>query len=84
MDNSDENDEETDEHAMAETSEKSGTETPNQTMKTSDETDQETSSHVCKICDKLFCDSRNLKNHIRNIHEGIKDFACDVCAKKAC
>jgi len=58
MENSDDdNDEETDKHAMlVETSDKSGPETPKQTMKTSDENDQESSSHVdvCKICGKSF------------------------------
>ena len=66
-------------HAMAETSGKSGPEKSQQSMKTSNENDQETSSHVCKICVKSFCSKRNLKSHIGNIHEGIKNFVCDVC-----
>ena len=47
MENSDDNEEETDEQyvAMADTSDRSGPETPKQTMKTSDE-DQETSSQA--------------------------------------
>ena len=55
LSDSDDNDEETDKHAMAETSDKSGPETLEQTMKTLDESDQKTSrqakkkkSHVCK------------------------------------
>ena len=83
MENSDENDEETDKHAMAETSDKSGPETPKQTMKTSDENDQESSSHVdvCKICGKSFHSKYYLRLHIKTVHQGSKEFACDVCGK---
>ena len=80
MENLDDNDEETNEHAMApDTSDKNGPKTPKQTMKTSDENDQKTFRHVCKICDKSFSRKQYLKSHIRNIHEGIKDFECDAC-----
>ena len=71
MENSDDNDKETDKHAMVESSAKSGPETPKQTMKTSDESDQETSrqakkkkSDVCKICHKSFSRKHHLKEHI--------------------
>ena len=46
-----------------------------------DKSDQETSSHVCEICDKSFCNIYTLKTHIKHVHEGIKDFACDVLAR---
>ena len=43
MENSDDNDKETEQHAMAETSDKSGLETPEQTLMTSIKRDQKTS-----------------------------------------
>ena len=70
LSDSDDNDEETDKHAMAETSsDKSGPKIPNQSMKTSDESDQKTSYHACEICDKSFCNKLSLKSHIRYIHK---------------
>ena len=36
----------------------------------------------CKICDKFFIEGRNLKYHISNVHEGQKDYQCDLYQKK--
>ena len=30
-------------------------------------------------CGKSFCSAQKLKNHVLNIHEGIKDYKCDIC-----
>ena len=30
-------------------------------------------------CGKSFCSPQKLKNHVLNIHEGIKDYKCDIC-----
>ena len=75
MENSDDNDKEIDKHAMVETSDKTGTETPKQIKKTS----RRAKSHVCKTCDKSFHTKNSLKNHIRNIHE--KSEYCQICGK---
>ena len=84
MDDSDNNDEETYKYGTAETSDKSGLETPKKAIKTSDEISRqakERKSHFCEFCDKSFCKKQDLKTHIRYIHEGIKDFECYVCGK---
>ena len=75
MENSDDNDKEIDKHAIAETSDKSGTETPKPIKKTS----RRVKSHVCKTCDKSFFTKCNLKNHIRNSHD--KPEQCQICGK---
>ena len=35
----------------------------------------------CDICGKSFIESRNLKNHKKSVHEGIKEVKCKSCEK---
>ena len=35
----------------------------------------------CEFCGKLFGGSQRLKNHVKVIHEGIRDFICHYCNK---
>ena len=36
-------------------------------------------NHKCTECDKCFYTERMLREHIRNVHERVKDFACEYC-----
>ena len=35
--------------------------------------------HNCKTCGKLFPSYENLKNHIKTVHEILKNHKCDSC-----
>ena len=35
----------------------------------------------CKLCGKSFSNAGNLNKHILRVHEGHKDFKCEICAK---
>ena len=37
--------------------------------------------YKCDKCDKTFCQSGNLKIHIKTVHEGARDYKCDNCGK---
>ena len=37
--------------------------------------------HKCDICGKCFFEARNVRNHKRSVHEGIKDHHCKICDK---
>ena len=37
--------------------------------------------HKCVLCSKSFSWARNLKTHIRTVHEGKKDYICSYCGK---
>ena len=70
MENSDNNDEEIEEHAMAETSDKRSPETPKQTVKTSNESDQEIQrqakkkkSDVCFLSQVIFQKTSSERTH---------------------
>ena len=39
------------------------------------------SKHNCGRCGKSFKCGRNLRDHIKNVHEGIKSFSCKNCKK---
>ena len=39
-------------------------------------------SLLCPHCAKLFRDSRDLKVHIRSVHENLHPFECQICGKK--
>ena len=43
---------------------------------------KKTSKNIgCDICGKSFIELRNLKNHKKSVHEGIKEFKCKLCEK---
>ena len=35
--------------------------------------------HYCKICSREFCNKNYLNIHMKNIHEGVKNFKCSFC-----
>ena len=37
--------------------------------------------YECEKCDKTFGLARTLKQHIRTVHDGLKDYQCDQCNK---
>ena len=37
--------------------------------------------HPCDRCDKVFSQKHHLKNHVKVIHDGIRDYKCDSCSK---
>merc|ERR1712150_36743 len=37
--------------------------------------------HNCKVCGKTFLQSRCLTSHIRQVHEGRRDYKCESCGK---
>ena len=39
---------------------------------------------LCGICGKTFSKTRNLKNHISTVHEGMKNHKCETCGKAFC
>ena len=45
-----------------------------------DKSDQETSSHVCKICDKLFSKKQSLRKHLYQVHKMHRK-TCNICGK---
>jgi len=38
--------------------------------------------HECPICSKKFSNKEIMKQHVKNIHEGIKKYQCKFCPKK--
>lgn len=38
--------------------------------------------YVCVTCDNSFRSASGLNRHVRDVHNGIKNFACDVCARR--
>ncbi|KAA8497013.1 Transcription factor hamlet [Porphyridium purpureum] len=42
----------------------------------------ESSAGHCTKCDKVFSRSRDLKRHIRTVHEGDQPYACERCLRK--
>ena len=38
-------------------------------------------STFCTLCKKSFASKQNLKCHIKNVHDKVKDFNCDSCDK---
>ena len=34
---------------------------------------------TCDTCNKAFSTKKNLKRHIKMVHDKIKDFKCDKC-----
>ena len=44
--------------------------------------EQTTKKHKCYLCDKVFYgSSRDLRDHIKSVHEGVKDHDCESCEK---
>ena len=37
--------------------------------------------HKCDLCNKVLANSSSLKQHITNVHEGLRLFQCDLCGK---
>ena len=37
--------------------------------------------HICPICDKILVQS-NLNRHVKIVHEGIKNYQCQICEQK--
>lgn len=35
----------------------------------------------CSTCDKSFRSASNVKRHMRDVHDGVKKFVCDVCGR---
>ena len=35
----------------------------------------------CKICDEVYASKRSLNDHTRNVHQGERNFKCDICGK---
>ncbi|XP_056638759.1 zinc finger protein OZF-like isoform X1 [Diorhabda sublineata] len=38
--------------------------------------------HACHLCGKCFRVSQGLVRHLKETHEGIKNFPCDICGRK--
>ena len=36
---------------------------------------------ICKKCQKTMTTKYTLKLHMKNVHEGIKDYQCEICGK---
>ncbi|XP_029661516.1 zinc finger protein 239-like, partial [Formica exsecta] len=36
----------------------------------------------CSICDKSFRSASNMNRHVRDVHNGVKNFVCDVCGRR--
>lgn len=34
--------------------------------------------YICPVCDKSFRSASGLNRHVRDVHDGVKNFACDV------
>ena len=37
--------------------------------------------HKCMKCDKNFTSSRNLVTHVKEVHDKIRPYSCDICEK---
>ena len=37
--------------------------------------------YPCEICERTFSLKKTLRNHIKYVHEKMKNFSCDICAK---
>ena len=37
--------------------------------------------HQCETCHKNFKEKRELRNHVKRVHEGELDFLCDQCSR---
>ena len=40
--------------------------------------------HKCEystFCNKIFSTKSNLRTHIKLVHEGVKNYICDICEK---
>ena len=45
---------------------------------------QRDESLICTKCARLYTSRYALMTHVKNVHEGIKDFSCEKCNFKAC
>ena len=36
----------------------------------------------CEFCEKSFERSHHLKQHIKGVHEGVKDHKCEICGSR--
>ena len=43
------------------------------------ETTVEAKKHQCRICDRLFKAQNAMLNHMKTVHEGLRQFACRFC-----
>ena len=43
---------------------------------------KEKKQYGCDVCGQFFSRKRELKKHIRTVHEGEKSFKCDICGQK--
>lgn len=38
--------------------------------------------HRCHLCDRILISKRNLNDHIRNVHDNVKNYSCKNCDMK--
>ena len=39
-------------------------------------------NYVCFLCNRAFTQSHSLRSHVRTVHEGARDYRCEVCLKE--
>ena len=46
------------------------------------EKSEQASSFQCKICERALATLQSLKQHVKTVHDKVKDHSCEVCGQK--